>query len=146
MRAFLLLLLTTILPLSAWAVLGKAYDSVVADQGHMAAQLRSTAQIGFAVYEITSPYGERVREFATPAGVVFGVSWSGPVVPDLKQLLGDYFPEFQQGAQAAGARRRALSIESEHLVLQSAGHMRAFHGRAYIPALVPSGVSAEVVQ
>lgn len=139
-------MIVVIAALPAWASLGKNFDSVAADQRHMAADMRSTAQNGYAVHEMTSPYGERVKEFATPAGVVFGISWSGPVMPDLKQLLGDYFAEFQQAAQAAGPRRRALLAESEHLVIESAGHMRSFRGRAYVPTLVPAGVSAEVVQ
>jgi len=130
----------------AWAALGKTFESVAADRQQMAGELRSSAQNGFAVHEITLGYGEKIKEFAAPNGVVFGVAWSGPVVPDLKRLLGDYFPEFQKAVQAAGTHRRALALQSEHLVVESAGHMRAFHGRAYVPALVPANISAVVVK
>ena len=42
-----------------------------------------------------------------PAGVVFAVSWRGPVLPDLNALLGGYFKAFQEDlAQGASARQR----------------------------------------
>ena len=113
----------------------------------MNGQMRTTAQAGFTVHEISLSYGEKIKEFVSPSGTVFGVAWSGPVVPDLKQLLGDYFPEFQQAAQASSrSQRRALAVRSDRLVLESAGHMRAFHGRAYAPTLLPANVTAGVVQ
>jgi hypothetical protein len=133
--------------LPASASLGRSSDSVAADQHLMNGQMRSIAQAGYTVHEISSPYGEKIKEFVSPSGTVFGVSWSGPVVPDLKQLLGDYFPEFQQAAQATSrSQRRSLAVRSDRLVVESAGHMRAFHGRAYLPALLPANVTAEVVQ
>jgi len=140
-------LLMVMAALPALASLGKSVDSVAADQRHMNGQIRATAQAGYTVHEISSPYGEKIKEFVSPSGTVFGVAWNGPVVPDLKQLLGDYFSEFQQAAQASSrSQRRALAVRSDRLVLESAGHMRAFHGRAYAPALLPANVAAEVVQ
>jgi hypothetical protein len=31
-------------------------------------------------------------------------------------------------------------------VVQSAGRMRSYHGRAYVPEMIPQGVGPEVIQ
>jgi hypothetical protein len=69
-------------------------------------------------------------------------------MPDLRALLGSYFPTFEQAALAsrAAGRRGPLSIDSADLVLQSSGHMRDYRGRAYVPGLLPPNVAAEAIQ
>jgi hypothetical protein len=37
-------------------------------------------------------------------------------------------------------------VQTPKMVFVSGGHLRAFHGYAYLRALVPDGVNAEVVQ
>ena len=143
---FLFLIMLFGLPAPTWASLGQTTASVIADLRHMSGELRSTIRAGYTMHEITSANGARVREYVSPNGVVFGVSWSGPFMPDLSQLLGSYFSEFQQAAQFSPGRRRALAIDTGKLVVESAGHMRSFHGRAYVPTLLPQNISAEVVQ
>jgi len=134
------------LPTPSWASLGQTSASVVADQRRMSGELHSTIRTGYTMHEITSANGARVREYVSPSGVVFGVSWSGPFMPDLSQLLGSYFSEFQQAAQSSPGRRRALAIDTGKVVVESAGHMRSFHGRSYVPSLLPQNIPAEVVQ
>ena len=131
----------------SWSVLGEPERSVATDQQHLRGELRSETRQGYTVHEITAADGMKVKEYVAPAGMVFGVSWAGPVMPDLQNLLGTYFPEFQKSAENAPApRRRALAVRTDRLVVESAGHMRAFHGRAYVPSLVPAQVPEEVVQ
>lgn len=110
-----------------------------------------------ASHALSAPYtvhsselgsGTTVREFATLQGQVFAVAWSGPVLPDLSVLLGDYFPTFK--AQAALARQRGrlgspLAIAQDGLIVKSMGRMRNFYGHAYVPALVPNGVNIQDV-
>lgn len=98
----------------------------------------------YALHESTLDTGTTVTEFATPAGVVFAVSWRGPVLPDLNALLGDYFKAFREEAQqarAAGRRGSPLAMNTGALVVQSRGRMRNFFGFAYAPALVPADVA-----
>jgi hypothetical protein len=79
-------------------------------------------------------------------GKVFGVSWKGPTLPDLSQLLGSSFAEFQNGLQHKAGRRRVAVVHNSDLVVESTGHTRAFQGRAYLNSMLPVGVTREVVQ
>lgn len=87
--------------------------------------------------------GTTVWEFATPEGVVFGVKWQGPVLPDLSRLLGEHFQTFHREtaqARVSGRHGSPVNIERGDFVLRSLGRMRNFFGHAYAPNLVPSGV------
>lgn len=130
----------------SWAVLGEYENSVATDQQHMHAQLRERVLQGYSVKELSSADGRTVREYVSPAGIVFGVSWHGPFMPDLRQLLGSYFGQLQQAAQSRRQRRGPLVIRTKNFVLVSGGHMRAFRGVAYAPNLFPANVTAEVVR
>lgn len=130
----------------SWAVLGEYESSVSLDQQHLHAQVRQVTRAGYTVKELTAAHGEVVKEFVSPKGMVFGVSWHGPAVPDLRQWLGSYFPQVQQAAQSRKQRGGPLLIKTDKLVLVSGGHMRWHIGYAYAPNLVPSNVSPEVLQ
>jgi hypothetical protein len=147
MKIVSLFLLTLLGVVPSWAVLGELEPSVTADQQRLNGELRSTTEQGYTVHEIAAPDGMIVKEYVAPGGRVFGVSWRGPAMPRLQDLLGSYFAEFQQSAtSAAGTHHRALSVRTDRLVVESSGHMRAFRGRAYVPSLVPANVAEEVVQ
>jgi hypothetical protein len=135
------------LPLEAGAALDGPVTSIDVDQTHMKAQRLSKAQAGYTVHEMTVPSGTVVREFvATGGDRVFAVSWQGPFMPDLQQLLGSHFAEFTASAAQHGPARGALGVNRPELVVHSGGHMRAFSGFAYVPALVPEGVRIEDLQ
>ena len=102
----------------------------------------------YTFHEVQLENGTSVREYATPAGIVFAVSWQGPVLPDLSALLGTYFKTFKletERARAAGRRGGPVSIEHPDLVIQSSGRMRNFFGHAYAPALIPAGLNIKDV-
>jgi hypothetical protein len=109
----------------------------------MKAQVRpgTAASAAYAVHEVTLPSGTIVREYASPAGKVFAVSWQGRDRPDIQQLLGTYYPQFASAARVAHAGHRHLTVRQGDLVVQSNGRMRAFYGRAYAPSLVPANVN-----
>jgi hypothetical protein len=133
----------------AFAGLGEDANSVQADQARMQASLRTTQAQAYTVQEIQAPSGIVVREYVSPAsGKVFAVAWQGPWPPNMQQILASYFDQFQQVAQARTARaiRRPFLINLPGLVVQSGGHMRSFSGRAYIPAMLPQGVTAEAIR
>jgi Protein of unknown function (DUF2844) len=129
-----------------WAVLGEYENSVATDQQHMHAQLRETARQGYSVKQLRSADGRTVSEYVSPSGMVFGVAWQGPTLPDLRQLLGSYFGQLQQASQSRRQHHGPLVVRTKDFVLESGGHMRSFHGRAYAPGLLPSGLSAEVIR
>ena len=140
--AALLTLLAGLPP--AQASLGARATSVQADLMHMKGQIRRRSAAGYRVEEITTPQGTVVKEFISPAGRVFAVSWRGPVMPNLAQTLGStYFASLT----AAEKRQRGLlgrnhvQLRSPQLVVHAGGHMRLFYGVAYVPSLLPPNVS-----
>ena len=94
--------------------------------------------------------GTTVREYAASAGPVFAISWSGPVLPELGTLMGDYFSTFtlEAGrARAQGRRGSPFVMDRDGLVVRSGGRMGSFSGYAYAPGLVPANVNInDVVQ
>ncbi len=126
----------------ALVALGGDGTSVQADLARMKGALRITSSAGFTVHEITTSYGTVVREYLTPADKVFAVSWHGPVIPDLRQMLGGYYGQYEQAASAPHpGGHRHLAIERPGLVVQSSGRMRVFYGRAWAPDLLPQSFS-----
>jgi len=127
----------------AHATLGADISSVETDRQQMKGQLRVTSAAGYVVHEIQTPTGTVVREYVTAAGRVFAVSWRGPMMPDLRQTLGDSFQQYENAARAPHAMRRQLNIDHPDLVVRSSGRMRAYSGYAYLPALMPQGFTAD---
>jgi len=131
----------------AWATLGEYESSVSVDQQYLKGEVREQSQPGFRVHQITAANGITVREYVSPKGLVFGVAWSGHFAPNMQQLLGSYFPDLEQAERTATKQRGApFIVRTDRLVFVSAGHMRSFHGHAYVPSLVPSNLSPEVVR
>lgn len=148
-----ILLLT--LPFPVWATLGDNASSVLTDQARMKGTVHSLDNHTYVVHEITATSGVKVREFVTPGGAVFGVAWEGQQPPDLQQLLGPYYQQAKQARQAQAqaaeqdvaqkaprTHRAPVAVNTPGLVLYEGGHVRSFHGAAYIPQLIPSGVQA----
>jgi len=134
------------IPLRVVAALGEDASSVIADREQMEATLQITGSGKFAVHEIQLPSGTTVREYVTPAGTVFAVSWQGPSLPDLRQLLGRYFTQYSREVKRHRDGRGPRASAQPGLVVQSGGHIRSFFGRAYVPQLLPQGVLAEEIQ
>ena len=133
-------------PFPVAATLGEDLDSVSADQMQMQAALQVTASGKFTVHEIQLPSGTTVKEYVSPAGMVFAVSWQGPSLPDLQQVLGRYFEQYAGALANRAAGPGARAIAQPGLVVQSGGRMRAFFGKAYVPQMLPQGVLAEEIQ
>jgi hypothetical protein len=126
------------------ASLGGDAASVVADATELHGVARATPLPQYDIEEITSDSGVRVREFLNRNGIVFAVTWSGPVVPDLRTLLGPSFESYINGLGALKhpGTQRSLRLASSELVVEFGGHMRAYGGRAYLPPLIPAGASS----
>ena len=126
----------------AWAALGEPVDSVSRDAVRLRGEVRESPRQGYGVLEIHAAGGTVVREYVDPSGLVFGVAWEGPIMPDLEPLLGRHYAAFRQAAGAGAHRRAPVVLRSEGFVVESGGHMRAFRGRAYLPGILPSGFDA----
>jgi len=132
--------------LPAFAALGADASSIATDGLKMKGMVRVSAARAYAVHEIETPSGTLVREYVSPAGKVFAVAWRGPKMPDLEQTLGVYFKQYRDAPRQNPAAHKHFAIASPGLVVQSNGRMRAYFGRAYVPALLPPNVAVTDIQ
>lgn len=135
----------------AHASLGGDSSSIEADRMVMRAEhaakqtLSSTGS--YTVHETTLPSGTLVRQYVSSAGVVFAVTWKGPHIPNLQQILGDHFKTLvAHQAKQTLAGHRSISHHAADLVIESSGHPRSFVGRAYLPTALPAGITPQDIQ
>jgi hypothetical protein len=134
---------TCFAPRAAHAALGAPYASIATDQARLKASIRVTPRSSYEVHELTLASGSSVREYVANGGAVFAVTWNGPTMPNLRQLLGDYFANYTAAASAVHGGHNHLAVRQDGLVIQAVGHMRAFTGLAYLPQAIPAGVSID---
>ncbi len=145
--AVVLVILAFSLP--SFAELGGYADSVEVDRAKMKASTKITQNKSYAVHEITTPNKIVVREYVSANGRVFGVAWRGPFLPDLSQIFGSYFQQYADAVKAehrAYSGRRPVDIRQPGLVVQGGGHMLGHFGRAYVPTMLPEGVSSDAIR
>ena len=136
-------------PLLAKAELGGRVESF--SSGSMIAVSRSIeARPGYAIRTTVLGTGTRINEYVkagtASAGVdatesiVFAVTWNGPFLPELSVLLGSHFDRLTAESSARPrAGRPGLTVDQPEVVIRSSGRMRAFEGRAWLPAALPPG-------
>ena len=131
-----------------WAVLGEPASSVETDRLAMAGQSKMIQAQQYTIHEITTS-DFVVKEYVS-GNTVFAVAWRGRRPPDLTSLLGAYFHEYQEASAAAastGPRRRGgTRIQAPHVVVETGGHAGDVRGRAYLPSLLPPGITTELIQ
>lgn len=136
---------------AAHASLGGDSASIEVDRLHMnvkhAAHLTPSSTGSYTVHETTLSTGTLVRQYVSRTGVVFAVSWSGPFMPNLRQLLGPHFDTMvARQAKQNHAGHRTLRQHDSDLVNESGGHPRSFAGRAYLPGALPADVTEKDIQ
>ena len=132
---------------TALAALGESGDSVDRDRVALKAVQRTTSvSKSYSVQELQTKT-IAVREYLTPSGVVFGITWNGLTHPDLTPLLGSFAGEYAAAIRDAPRTygRRHSQLMTEHIVVEKWGHMRNLRGRAYIKSLVPPGVTVNEI-
>jgi hypothetical protein len=132
----------------AWAALGAAESGIAADQNALHATLAVRATDAYAVHSMSTANGLNVREYVDRSGLVFAIAWDGPVRPDLQQLFGGYYAEYSAALLKIRplGLHRSLRIETSAMHVELGGHMRAYVGLAYLPAMMPTGVSRDQVR
>lgn len=94
--------------------------------------------------EVQLESGTVLTEYLTLDGTVFAIRWSGPVLPDLSFFLGSSYSDFKlenDRVRTSGNRSAPVHMRLDSLVVNSSGRMKSFVGHAYVPSLVPLGVS-----
>jgi len=135
-------------PRQALATLGEPATSVESDSKVLSARQRTTTtRTAYTVQEVVSD-ANTVREYITPAGIVFAIAWNGLTHPDLAPLLGSYVGEYRQALRQTPRKpgRRSHQVRANGVVVEKWGHMRNLQGRAYAPALIPPGVSVDEIK
>jgi hypothetical protein len=132
----------------ALATLGRSADSVDSDRRALSSvHGGTTVHNGYSVQEIDDR-GTTVREYISPDGIVFAVAWNGIRHPDLTTLLGSYAGPYDQALRKTpwqpGARH--LSLKADGVVVEKWGQVRNLGGRAYVPNLIPAGVSVDEIR
>jgi hypothetical protein len=131
----------------AFAALGADVSSIQSDGARLKSAVRVRPGMSFSVHEMQTAEGTTVREFVSPGGVVFAVAWRGAFTPDLRQLLGEYFDPYVQAVrERLRISHHAVHIQTDNLVVESAGHMRFVVGRAYLRDKLPAGVGVDAIQ
>jgi hypothetical protein len=146
--AALILLVFIFGQVAAWATLGQSEASVTSDELKMKSEHRVQTLQNYKVHELTNANGTIVREYVSPQGSVFGITWQGRTTPDMNQLLGTYVNNLQTAAPAQTKiiPRRGMSVKTNDFVYSNFCHLRRCQGSAYVPSLIPSNVSAEVLR
>jgi hypothetical protein len=129
------------------ATLGEQADSVTVDQKILSADKPSTQSCkGYRVQEVKSDV-VNIREYISPGGIVFAIAWNGMVHPDLMSLLGSFAGDYEAAQRRVQPEpgRRHLQVRANQVVVEKWGHMRDLRGRAYVPALIPIGVTIDEV-
>jgi len=143
---------------TAYAALGETADSITADAASFNAvtvqqvarpALNAPAVKAYTVEQMTIASGIAVKEYVSPNGRVFAVTWRGRRPPDLAVLLGSYFTQYTDAANAGGLTAHGLhhaSVRGNDVTVETAGHMRDMWGRALLPAMLPPGVEQSEIQ
>lgn len=143
---YLVLVVPALLSIPAFCTLGEDVSSIASDQAHMKSSVRVLVTSSYSVHEMRTPAGTTVRQFVSPAGTVFAITWQG-FSPDLQQLLGSYFSEYLAAASSQHSRRgRGVFIDTGDLVVETGGHMRFVAGRAFLRSKLPQGVDPDALQ
>ncbi len=133
---------------AAQATLGEPAESVLSDRKALSAvRGATTVYSGYTIQEVKSD-SVTVREYISPSGIIFGIAWNGLIHPDLAPLLGSYAGEYKDALKKTSRKhgRRFSEVRGARIVVEKWGHMRKLQGRAYAPALIPSGVSLDEIK
>jgi len=127
----------------AGATLGGDVPSVLANQAHLGAARQVQKVAGGERHELTLPSGIVVHQYVSARGAVYAITWKGPRLPDLRELLGPYFAQLERRDAYAPLGHHRLSLDGTDFSIRSAGHRGSFSGRAWVPSLVPAGVTID---
>jgi|HubBroStandDraft_6_1064221.scaffolds.fasta_scaffold53060_3 hypothetical protein len=133
-------------PSEARAALGGDATSIAADSAALGGTREIRRAGGFEVHVLRLPSGTVIHEYLRDEKV-FAVAWGGPVLPDLRRLLGAYFEPYVQSPQGRGTGHHHMrQVVTPEWVVQSAGHHQSFVGRAWLPTQLPAELDLDTVR
>jgi len=142
----LLMLVLVCAAAPAGATLGGPLASVESDRMALQAHSRHTEHAAFTLHEITLPNRGVVREYVSPAGQVFAVTWHGPFLPNMEQLMGAHLQAIRRASHTQRGGLGHFAASTDEVSFVNNGRMRSFHGAAYLIHGIPSGASVHDIQ
>jgi hypothetical protein len=132
---------------AALAGLGESADAI----SHDRTALRATAEtvtplVAYDVHEMTTEDGSRVREYVSRSGTIFAVAWNGRTKPDLSALLAAHYADYLKAAASNHFNHHVLSISNGDFAMRIMKLPRGFTGSAHVPALLPTGTTAQDIR
>lgn len=138
-----------LLTVPAFAELGGVEASIKADQARVQGTRTVMRGQAYAVHEIRTPNRSVLREFVSPAGKVFAVTYSGSSLGESNQLMGSYSAEIAVAMKSVHGGRHVggpVILHMPGVVYEAVGHMRSYTVRAYVTDSVPEGVKLEEIR
>jgi hypothetical protein len=129
---------------SVWGGLGKDGPCLEAVHQRQLPMLTASG-VRFTRVQLELESGTVVRVFRDRSGAVFAVSWSGPFLPDMRELLGPHFAALSDQQRRPGPGGN-LVVRHGSVVVVSEGRLGAFHGRAWLPGQLPAGFNPGALQ
>jgi hypothetical protein len=134
-----------------YAGLSEDESTVTRDCTHLSCKDHKINDLGsYRIHVMHREDGSTINEYVTAAGKVFAVTWSeGRRHPDLSKLLGLHYKEYQDANTLIPSRskgRPSRTVETANIKIVEGGQMGSVQGRAWVPKLIPSGVSIGEIQ
>ena len=121
--------------------------ALAAANGTTSTTSASNGSASYSVSTTTLAGGTTVREYVGADGVVFAVTWNGPFLPDLRELLGQHFATLKnESARQPKAGRGQVRVAQPDVTIESGGHMRAYAGRAWVNSRLPAGFDTDTLE
>jgi hypothetical protein len=124
----------------ARATLGGDVASVAVNQQRLGGALQVQKLASGVRHELHLSSGMVIHEYVSASGAVYAITWRGPRMPDLRELLGPYFAQLARHDSHPRGGHHRMTMTGADLEIRSSGHRRSFEGRAWVPSLVPAGV------
>ena len=134
---------------SAWAGLGEMKPSVTQSVAKMVARRSASLRTGYSVHDTIFPDGSQTPEFVSMGGVIFAVRWNAQHKPNMADLLGSSYMEYDSMARkmtASGRLQRNFRHDGNDFVINSTSHLHVFSGLAYRVALMPPGLRPDQLE
>jgi hypothetical protein len=131
-------------PTPAQATLGGDAASVQANQSHLGGELRIEKLAYGERHILELSTGTVIRQYVSPTGVVYAVTWHGHRMPNLNEIFGSYAAELSRRDRIRGGRHN-MALDGTNFMMRATGHGQTFAGRAWVPSLVPAGVDLDAV-
>jgi hypothetical protein len=131
------------LPINSWATLGQTSTTITTDAKALNASMSLETRLNYQIYTLALANGTAtiVEYYAPISKQVFAISWRAKLIPNLHQVLGNYFSRLQASPTQVVHHSQA-SISQDDFLAEYGGLRGAYYGKVVLLQQLPAGVSA----